>query len=677
MANPTQLDKTQDDQERKHHDVVAEYVMDAFERARQHRENIGLTDTITDCLRRYRGKYSSDELCSMEGITNFRGLTGMLVRSAFSWLKDAYFNAQDRPWTLEPTPDPELPERLQQQLDEAINKQIEEFMAMGEQDLPKSQKDYVDQLKNTASYLAMQMATEATKGMTNVIEDQLLQSDWRDILTELLLDVCIYPIAVLKGPIIRNKITPVWVKNTYKFKKTQAYYIERVDPLNFYPSPDSTNTQDGEFIIEIMSMSRARLIEAADMKNFDKNAIKLAIANSDFMYKREAELGAEDTEMTELDGKARSDYALDGSLLDVYEFNGRISGYYLLQFLEKQEEADNALESFDTVYTDWGEIDPYEDYEAIIWVCNNVTVMARLNEPNPIPYRPYYVTSAFRIPGSIYGECIPMVISDVQDELNMAARSRIYNMAMSSGPIIEVDVSRFPEGEVPESIKPWDIIPVKSNTMQNNNAKKVLDFSVIPSVASSLTAVMEEAWDKAHKISGIPPYMYGDSGQGPMQTLGEFSLQYAAATKGIKTIIANIDADIIEKMIQQFYYYNMYYSNDDSIKADAKVNVRGAAGLIAQEQRQARPMELLQALGPVLSQLQPETALALANQTLTESGYDPKSLSMANGSMLQQEAANRQVGVQQPQLDGRSGQAQVALNNQQTPAPVQGTNGAG
>ena len=663
------LEKEVERQEEENLDDLANYVMDCFDRAKSHRDEIGVTEAITDSLRRFRGKYTCDEMTKFQGISVYRGLTGMLVRSAFSWLKDAYFNAQDRPWTLEPTPEPALPERIQEELAEAIEAEL--AASIGDPSamtgMPSSDRRMmIDQLRNSASTIALNYASESAKGMTKVIEDQLLEANFRDILSEHLLDVCIFPYAVLKGPVIRRKQVPIWDKNRYVFKYESRYEVDRVNPLNLYPSPDSTNTQDGEFLIELMPMSRARLNEAKKLKDFSKNAINLVIASSD-SHSRQSKLRVDDNDQTDLDGVGRSDRANDGSMFDVYEYNGRIPGEYLIDFMEEEGKLDKAIDKFESVETDWGMIDPYEDYESTIWVCNNVVVMARLNKAQPIPYRPYYVTSAFKIPGSIYGECIPMIIADFQDELNTAARSRMFNMGMSSGPIVEADISRFRENEVPEAIRPWSVIPVQTDSARNNNSAPALRFTNVPDNSGPLTSVMEEVWEKAHRVSGIPPYMYGDN-QGAANTLGAFSLQYAAATKGIKTIISNIDNDVIEKLIQQMYYYNMYYNDDESIKADAHVNVRGASGLIAQEQRQARPLELLQALGPILAQMDPETALALANETLSESGYDKKTLGRSGA---EKEASNRLVqNSNPPQPDGRSGNVPQQLAEAQLPAPV-------
>lgn len=654
------LEKAREEQEDKFWDNFAEYVMDCFDRAKRHRDSIGVTDSIMDSLRRFRGKYDDEELAKFAGISVYRGLTGMLVRSAFSWLKDAYFNAQDRPWVISPTPTPDLPEEIKAQLDEAISVQIQEaLMNMGGDVNQFESSSVMSEFRNTASQMAYEAAEERTNAMTRLIEDQLTEADWKDVFKMFLLHVCVFPSAILKGPVVRRKKVPVWNGNQYTFKTEPRYYFETVHPMNFYPSPDSTNAQDGEFVIELLPMSRARLIEAKGMKNFSKEAINLLIEEADHQYSRQASLQVDDSDMTDLDGVGRNTTKTDGYVFDVYVYNGRVSGEYVLEFLEQEDKIDDAKDKFGTeIQTDWGAIDPYEDYEIEAWVSNGITIMMRMNASKPIPYRPYYTTACFKVPDSIWGECVPMVVADLQDEVNTAARARVYNMGMSSGPIIEADVSRFQDNEVPEQIMPWMVYPVQSNGVQGNNSAPALRFNNIPNASGDLTSVMEEAWDKAHRISGIPPYMYGDD-RGAAPTLGAFSLQYAGATKGIKTIISNIDEDVIEKAIQQMYYYNMHYSKDEGIKADAQVKVRGAAGLIAQEQRQARPLELLNALGPILAQMQPETALALARETLVESGYDPAKLAgQQSGSRLEREAANRQVGVGQPQIDGRSGPAE-------------------
>jgi hypothetical protein len=665
------IERESDRQEDENLDDMAEHVMSCFHVAKQHRDGIGISDAITDSLRRYRGKYDCDEASKFEGIGVFRGVTGMLVRSLNSWLKDAYFSAEDRPWTLMPTPNPELPEFLSEELEILISSKIQEQLAQsGFGNVSSMTRDEITKLRNTASEMAMEYATESTEGMSRLIEDQMTEAKFKNTFQEFLLNLCIFPYAVLKGPVIKMETVPKWKNNRYKFVEEAKYSVENVEPINFYMSPDSKNVQDGEYCIEVCQFTRARLLKSKKLKGFSKEAINLVLAESSRNARR-AELAHSDSILEDLDGVDRDETGLNNDQnFTVYVYYGRISGEYLLEYLDKEDKIQDTMEKFgDTISTDYGDIDPYDDYEAQIWVCNGVAIMARLVEPNPIPFRPYYVTSAYKVPGSPYGESLPGIVSDLQDELNTAARSRVYNMGMSSGAVVEVDVSRMPDNQAPAQIFPWMVIPVTSNSMGGNNTAPAVRFNPIPNVSAQLTQVMEEVWEKAHRVSGIPPYMYGDA-KGSAPTLGAFSLQYAGATKGVKSIISNIDSDVVEKMVEQFYYYNMYFHDDESIKADAQVKVRGASGLIAQEQRQARPLELLQALGPILAQMQPETALALANETLKQSGYDPASLGAVKGN-ASAEAQNRMIGVDQPQPDGRSGNAQQLVSDQQIPPPVQ------
>ena len=649
-------------------DEVADFVMRQFDRAKRHRDDVGITEAIVDSLRRYRGKYADCDRMKFDGIDIYRNATGMLCRSAYNWLKDAYFSAMDKPWTLQPTPLPELPEEMKNELEEAIKIRFQQIALQvaqtGEQ--PDSKKDVLLSLKNTASRLAFEAASEATKGMEKLIEDQMIESEFRNVLNDFLMDVVVYPYAALKGPVVRYKDIAVWDKNKYKFKKESAMYTERVDPYNLYLSPDSTNAQDGEFLIEMIPTTRASLNSSRKMKGFNEDMIDLIINEQSHASYRNPSVAVDDNELENLDGVGRTAFKTDGHMFDVYEYHGRISGENIIELIDEDGDLDYAMNKpGTTVETPWGDINPYEDYEAIIRVCNGITYMLRMNEELPVPSRGYFVTSYSKVPGSYAGQGVPMMIADEQDEINMAARARYYNAGMSSGPIAEADVSRFQDNEIPESVTPWQIFPVTTNSMQGNNNAKAINFTNIPNESASLTAFMEEVWDKMHRISGIPPYMYGDS-RGSAQTLGAFSLQYAGATKGIKTVISNIDQDVIESLITQYYYYNMVFHEDDTIKVDAKVNVRGSSGLIAQEQRQSRPLELLQALGPVLAQLDPQKALALSNEVLSESGYDPETFGSASGD-AQSELAARQVTLQQPQVDGRSSGAVNAAQNANLP----------
>lgn len=662
----TDLERAEEELEDKYSDQLADYVMQCFEEARNHRETKSISNAISESLRRYRGVYSCEDKTRYADIQTYMNVTFELCNIASNWLKNSYFSAQDRPWTLEPTPNPELPENLQEEMRSLLQVQLSESLKDSNLTMKVARRNLIQELSNTASHLAMRYAVERSDSMTRLIEDQLEEANWNKSLFEFLQHLVIYPNAFLKGPNLISKRVPVATKDSMEFKEREVLDVQVVDPENIYPSPDSTTIQDGRYLIEKMKVSRPQLLMAKKLKGFDKNAIDYVIASS-----QRQELPEELDDNSESGSRDKKvDYKKDEYLLDVFEFHGTISGVDIIKWTDPKYPVETLLKDFSSsVEVDaWGEISPHMDYEAVVWVCGGVTVMARIARADPIPYRPYYTTSMYKIPGSFWGRSIPMTVAPIQDDINNAARARTLNSAMSSGPLTQIDKSRLPDNDYPEVIMPNDVIITQSNTIQGNNAAPAVRFDRFPNESQNLTAYIDANWDRAYRITGITPQMAGLN-QSTHRTLGAFSLQYSSATKGIQAVVANIDQDVIEEVIRQIYHWNMMYHEDQSVKGDIRVRVRGASGLIAQEQKQSRPLELLQALGPILAQMQPETNLALANAVLKESGFDPAELGAASG-LAEQELQNKFGLLQgQPQTDGRSGNVPTIVEEQLPSAP--------
>jgi hypothetical protein len=107
----------------------------------------------------------------------------------------------------------------------------------------------------------------------------------------------------------------------------------------------------------------------------------------------------------------------------------------------------------------------------------------------------------------------------------------------------------------------------------------------------------------ADDLSGVPAYVLGNPQvAGAGRTLGGLSMLMGNAAKGIKNVQRSIDQDIISKVVNAYYYYNMATSKDAGIKADAKVVARGATGLMQRELAQQRTIEVLQLLTPYAAQ---------------------------------------------------------------------------
>jgi len=77
-----------------------------------------------------------------------------------------------------------------------------------------------------------------------------------------------------------------------------------------------------------------------------------------------------------------------------------------------------------------------------------------------------------------------------------------------------------------------------------------------------------------------------------------------AANKGLKSIVQGIDTNVMTRLLEQLFDYNMLYSDDDSIKGDSQVFARGVASLMQLETMRMRRNEFLQITNnPIDSQI--------------------------------------------------------------------------
>jgi hypothetical protein len=83
--------------------------------------------------------------------------------------------------------------------------------------------------------------------------------------------------------------------------------------------------------------------------------------------------------------------------------------------------------------------------------------------------------------------------------------------------------------------------------------------------------------------------------QGAGRTSSGLSMLMGSAGKGIRQVVMHIDHDVIYKVVQRQFVYNMRYDEDESIKGDAEIIARGAVNLAVKETVNVRRVEFLNA----------------------------------------------------------------------------------
>lgn len=534
-------------------------------------------------VRARRGEYEPDKLAQIRdqgGSEVYAMLTSVKCRAAGSWIRDVLMGqGSEKPWTIRPTPSPDLPPQIAEQIVQAAAAPIQQAMMMGQQISDQEIAGLMGPMRDQAMQSVREEARQRAHRMEDKMEDQLTEGGWLQALDAFIDDITTFPAAILKGPVVRKKPVLKWqqVGQSYVPQVSEELKLEwvRVDPFLIYPSPSSTTVDDG-YIIEKHRMSRQDLQDLIGVEGYDDAAIRRVL--EDYGRGGLREWLTNDVAQASAQGKSTTSIGINpDDLIDALEFWGAVQGRMLIDWGMDSESVP----------------DPQKDYHVNVWLVGNFVIKATLNY-DPMRRKPYYKASYEDVPGAFWGNSVADLVRDAQTVCNASARAIVNNMGIASGPQVVVNVDRLPAGEDITQMTPWKIWQVTNDPLGGNQAPVL--FSQPDSRVQELMAVFEKFSMLADEYSGIPRYMAGDvSGTGIGRTASGLSMLMGNAGKSIKQVISNIDNNVLTPMLERLYFYNMRYSNDAELKGDVNVVARGANSLIAKDAAQLRRNEFLAA----------------------------------------------------------------------------------
>lgn len=569
--------------------------------------NYSVEETLLMCDRQRRGIYDPQDAALLGGIDIFIPLTDMKCMAAEAWLRDMLGNVIEMPWTVEPTPIPDLPERLKQKALRDLKMEIVNQATQGNalaaaqamanmpgqaQDIlfgqmisafPGDLEDTAKRLKEAQRKIQFSQAKQAASGMERLMRDQCVQMDFLSLLQQVFYDLVTFPAAILKGPILTNKPRVYWRGNSRVVEQRDQLSAYRVAPFDFRPSPDSSNTQNGTYVIEKTRMTRRSLTWALNKKYWIGTQIKQILEE----YRTQNRNWLIDD--TGLNPEVNPNITIwrEDETIESLEHHGILSGRELRPYGISADE------------------DTY--YETKVVVSGYRTLFVKVNAEPYVTARPYHNASYERHGDRFWNTCPVLKLRDVQRTVNAAVRAQIRNMAFSSGPQVEIDVSRV-KSYVANLEDLLDISPYRGRLVDPdlvNGGRPAYTFTNVPEIISKLAPVINMYWKLADDVSNIPNYAQGDTGlSGAGRTFRGFSAVFAQALKVFKMPVQNLDTGIFQPFAQALYDYNMTYSTDDSVKGDANVRALGSTGLVERELGQQRALETMQ----IISQMSPAVA---------------------------------------------------------------------
>lgn len=548
---------------------ISGHITNCWTQARNAKSQI--TERLLRCERQRRGQYDPDksqEIAETGGSDIYMMLTDIKCRAAKSWITDVMFANGQRPFDLSPSKAPELPPELKLSIVDYVRFEAEEFLSTGAQIHPDAFRNRMEEVEDRIRLRMREEAKEIAGRMANVIEDQMNQGGFHKALHEFVDDFVTFPTAILKGPSIRKKKRLMWgpafqpvVLNDF------SRDIERVSPYDIFPSPNSSNVNDG-FLIQRHRLTVKDVESLRGVPGYKDDEIEQVLIRYGQKGFRYQEYG--DSESEDLKGKYLSRTHYDSNI-EALEFWGPVMGSMLRNWGMKDVE-DSAV------------------YEVNAWQIGSFVIKVVVN-PDPLGRRPYEIASWSDIPGAFWGQALPETMADIQTLCNAAARSLANNMGIASGPQVEVVVDRLPDGEDVSTMFPWKIWQTTSD--RTGGGQPGVRFFQPDMKAAELMGVYQTFAKQADEITGIPNYIYGSGNAGGAgRTASGLSMLMDNAAKGIKTAISRIDA-VVTMVVDRFYVHNMLFNPDPYIKGDFRVVAKGAMGLIAKEAVQQRRNEFL------------------------------------------------------------------------------------
>ena len=654
-------------------DHLAEFINCQFRVARQHRDGCGVTKRLEDSWRQYRSKYDPEDAELVQDADIYMPISQVKARAAISWIQDILTNHQDKPWTLSPTPLPDLPDKAKEAVVETLLSEFEQFGIPA----PEQINLRINEYKNIAQSHVDNEAKEAVTRMERLIYDQMIQGGWRETFEDATHDIAWSLNTFIKGPFIKKHKRLGWDGDTVKPYVVDCLCVERINPFNVYPMPDCSSTQDGSGVIEIVSMSRSDLYNSKDIYGFFEPAINKVIADHPQGFNLCWHGDSEDQEKNtfgDILGSASSSDQSDNKMgaYEIIVYYGKIPGK-LLHDYGIDEINGEPVKILDT-------------YESEVWVLDDITVRAILN-PHPLGKRPICSTSFSKVPGSFWGTGLMEVLRPTQRVCNAAVRNLCTNMSLASGTIGEVNISKLDESEEDiNHLEPRRLY--KTNGGPGAPRDHAFKFYSIDSHANELMTVYQNFAKEADDVSGIPAYVLGNPHvAGAGRTLGGLSLLMGNAAKGVKKVISNIDKDCIEGIVKSYYEFNMLYSEDDTIKVDAEVLARGSSGLLQRELSQSRTVEVMNSILPFLNfpgMINPAGVADLLKTMVDGLGHDGSLLVNDPNRPAELQAAatggstalatdlqpSTTPGTPPPRLDGRSIPQGAGAGNPAFPTPI-------
>ena len=534
------------------------------------RDNIE-DDWIED-LRAFMGQYDPDVLSKIQSKGDrsqvYVGLTRTKVLAAYSRITDLlfqpgqdFFSIEKTPISKQPVVERQLAEKaaleIQQAAEQVGTAGLEELVMARLQELTEEIEEETDR---------------RVENMHQAILDQSKESNLEQKMKDAIMEQVIFGTGAMKAGTLKVEKDHMYMTNE---EGVPELYIEEypmpemeaVSIFDLYPDPHATSVNDMRDIFRRHIISRTEFNALKDYPGFNVDLINECIEMNPE--------GNHDEAQHEIDRRNIAnvnDSNTNTEKFEVLEFWGSLNGYDLQDAgIEFGEEDDLSME-----------------YDANIWIVSGKVIKAQLN-PLPGGVIPYFIFPYEKNPHAFWGTGVPRMMRDSQATMNAATRIYLDNVALSSGPMVEVNTDIMASGEDPTELYPWRVFLREGG----DGNQPMVRFYQPQSNSPALVSVIELFRRFADETTALPSYTHGQTQSSLNRTATGISILMSNANIVLKSVIKNIDDFLTQPMIRSLYDWNMTWNQDKNVKSDMRIIAKGSTALIQKEVQSQRLLQFL------------------------------------------------------------------------------------
>ena len=527
-------------------------------------------DWIED-LRAFMGQYDPDVLSKIQSKGDrsqvYVGLTRTKVLAAYSRITDLLFQPGQKFFSIEKTPlskQPLVEQELAERAALEIQQAAEQVGTAGIEELVMARLSELTE--------EIEAETEQrVKNMEEAILDQALENNLEGKMKDAIMEQVIFGTGAMKAGTLRIEKDHKWIKGDEGFnliyEENAMPEMEAVSIFDLYPDPHATSVDDMRDIFRRHIISRTEFNALKDYPGFNVDLINECIEMNPEGNHDEAQHEVDRRNIANV-----NDSNTNTEKFEVLEYWGSLNGHDL-------EDAG----------VEFGEDDDLSmEYDANIWMVSGKVIKAQLN-PLPGGVIPYFIFPYEKNPHAFWGTGVPRMMRDSQATMNAATRIYLDNVALSSGPMVEVNTDIMASGEDPTELYPWRVFLREGG----DGNQPMVRFYQPQSNSPALVSVIELFRRFADETTALPSYTHGQTQSSLNRTATGISILMSNANIVLKSVIKNIDDFLTKPMIRSLYDWNMTWNENENVKSDMRIVAKGSTALIQKEVQSQRLLQFL------------------------------------------------------------------------------------